>query len=420
MNRSIRAAAIGLFGGAMAIAVATGSASALNGPPQGHPGDQSATQGNGIGQVAGAAAQSKQILPTNLNVAPSILSVGSNDGWVTQGNASSANANAQNENQSFQGNGAVQKGGSAPDGASQSAAQGNGIGQVAGAAAQSKQILPTNLNVAPSILSVGSNDGWVTQGNASSANANAQNDNRSFQGNGTVQQGGSRPSPWEGSGPPVYTSGKTGWSSGYSGQPQGGKNCHPRRPESPKGENPGGPDQSATQGNGIGQVAGAAAKSTQVAPTNVNVAPSILSVGSNDGGVTQGNASSANANAQNENQSFQVNGAGQQGGGNPGPQGNPDPQGIPGPQGNPGPTQPSQSATQGNGIGQVAGAAAKSTQVAPTNVNVAPSILSVGSNDGGVTQGNASSANANAQNSSSSGQGNILGQGTGGPSGLLD
>ena len=200
----------------------------------------------------------------------------------------------------------------------------------------------------------------------------------------------------------------------------------------PQGQSTGEPrtagsEQSATQGNGIGQVAGAAAKSTQVAPTNVNVAPSILSVGSSDGGVTQGNASSANANAQNENKSFQVNGAGQQGGGNPGPQGQgPRSPGHPWAQ----PrgqirvrtqeTQPSQSATQGNGIGQVAGAAAKSTQVAPTNVNVAPSILSVGSNDGGVTQGNASSANANAQNSSSSGQGNILGQGTGGPSGLLD
>ena len=56
--------------------------------------------------MAGAAAQSKQILPTNLNVAPSLFSVGSNDGGVTQGNASSANANAQNDNHSFQGNGA--------------------------------------------------------------------------------------------------------------------------------------------------------------------------------------------------------------------------------------------------------------------------------------------------------------------------
>jgi hypothetical protein len=239
VNRSIRAAAIGLFGGAMAIAVATGSASALNGPLPGHQGDQSATT------------------------------------------------------------------------------QDNGIGQVAGAAAQSKQILPTNLNVAPSLFSVGSNDGWVTQGNASSANANAQNDNQSFQGNGVAQQSGSSPSPWGGSGPSGSTSGKTGWPSAYSEQPQGGKNCHPQRPESPKGENPGGPDQSAKQGNGIGQEAGATAKSTQVAPTNVNVAPSLFSVGSNDGGVTQGNASSASANAQNDNQSFQGNGAGQRSEGNP-------------------------------------------------------------------------------------------------------
>jgi hypothetical protein len=183
VNRSIRAAAIGLFGGAMAIAVATGSASALNGPLPGHSGDQSATQGNGIGQIAGAAAQSKQILPTNLNVAPSLLSVGSNDGWVTQGNASSANANAQNDNKSFQGNGAGQQGGSRPKGASQSATQGNGIGQVAGAAAKSTQVAPTNVNVAPSILSVGSNDGGVSQGNTSSANANAQNSSSSGQGN---------------------------------------------------------------------------------------------------------------------------------------------------------------------------------------------------------------------------------------------
>src|SRR5580658_2368060 len=167
----------------MAIAVATGSASALNGPLSGHQGDQSATQDNGIGQVAGAAAQSKQILPTNLNVAPSLFSVGSNDGWVTQGNVSSANANAQNDNKSFQGNGAAQQSGGAPESADQSSTQGNGIGQVAGAAAKSTQVAPTNVNVAPSILSVGSNDGGVTQGNASSANANAQNTNSSGQGN---------------------------------------------------------------------------------------------------------------------------------------------------------------------------------------------------------------------------------------------
>jgi hypothetical protein len=235
VNRSIRAAAIGLFGGAMAIAVATGSASALNGPPQGHSGDQSATQGNGVGQVAGAVAQSKQILPTNLNVAPSILSVGSNDGWVTQGNASSANANAQNKNHSFQGNGAVQQ-------------------------------------------------TWAN------------------------------PNPRGGSGPSGSTTGKSSWPSGNS-EPQGGKNCHPQRTESPRGENPGGPDQSSTQGNGIGQVAGAAAKSTQVAPSNINVAPSILSVGSNDGGVKQGNTSSANANAQNGNSSGQGNLLGQVSGG---------------------------------------------------------------------------------------------------------
>ncbi len=433
MNRSIRTAAIGLFGGAMALAVATGTASASQGPKQGHPGDQQSTQLNGIGQAAGAAAQSKQVLPTNFNLAPSLLSVGSNDGWVTQGNGSSANANAWNGNKSLQGNGAVQQsqgplspqgfgptgpqGSPGPQGSEQSSTQGNGIGQVAGAVAQSKQILPTNVNVAPSLLSVGSNDGWVKQGNASSANANAGNDNKSVQGNGAVQQSQGNPGP-QGAKPDGFD-GK----SGPQGPPQGGPG-------------PQGSEQSSTQGNGIGQVAGAAAKSTQVAPANVNVAPSILSVDSGNGSVSQGNASSANANAGNDNRSVQGNGAVQQSQGNPapqGPQGPPCPQGNEpqgnspevqspqgqGPQGNSGP-EASQSSEQGNGIGQVAGAAAKSTQVAPANVNVAPSILSVDSGNGGVAQGNGSSANANAGNSNASAQGNLLGQSAGGPSGLID
>ena len=244
----------------------------------------------------------------------------------------------------------------------------------------------------------------MTQGNVSSANANAQNDNQSFQGNGAVQSAG---------GP----SGNPGYGQGNGPQGPGPQGPGPQGP-GPQGQGPSS-TQSSTQGNSIGQQASAAAQSTQILPTNVNVAPSLFSVGSNDGGVTQGNVSSANANAQNDNQSFQGNGAVQSAGGpsgNPGygqgngPQG-PGPQG-PGPQGQ-GPSS-TQSSTQGNSIGQQASAAAQSTQILPTNVNVAPSLFSVGSNDGGVTQGNVSNANANAQNENQSSQTNLVGQAAGG------
>jgi hypothetical protein len=105
----------------------------------------------------------------------------------TQGNASrSANANAQNEtSRSRRRGGAEQRqprGGAgygqrqgATQGATQSSSQRNSIGRQAGASSKSNQIVPINARVSPSLFTVGSNDGGVTQGNASSANANAQN-----------------------------------------------------------------------------------------------------------------------------------------------------------------------------------------------------------------------------------------------------
>ena len=114
MKINIRSAAVGLCGAAFALAVAAGTASATTVPTWGQPhlpGDQIlqvSKQGNSISQTATATAKSTQFLPTNVNVAPSLFSVGSNDGGVKQGNVSSANANAQNDNQSFQGNGVVQ------------------------------------------------------------------------------------------------------------------------------------------------------------------------------------------------------------------------------------------------------------------------------------------------------------------------
>ena len=114
MKINIRSAVVGLCGAAFALAVAAGTASATTVPTWGQPhlpGDQIlqvSKQGNSISQTATATAKSTQFLPTNVNVAPSLFSVGSNDGGVKQGNVSSANANAQNNNHSFQGNGVVQ------------------------------------------------------------------------------------------------------------------------------------------------------------------------------------------------------------------------------------------------------------------------------------------------------------------------
>ena len=477
MKNTIRSAAVGLFGAAFALALAAGTASATTGPTWGLPhksGDQVlqiSKQGNNISQTATATAESNQFGPANFNVAQlpfgpdsgmgSVWNQGSDTGspWdhgskggnVTQGNVSSANANAQNDNESSQVNGAVlvanpsegmpgrpcensrgqhgcgDQGGSAGCGykqpwdgksngqqgcgdhgqgygnkgqgqgdqgkgkpcgdqgqgyggkgqgeqgpsSTQSSEQGNNIGQQASASSESTQVLPINANVSPSLLSVGSNDGSVKQGNVSSANSNAQNENQSFQANGAAQS---------------------------SGSPQG----------DPGNWQPGagaGSTQSSEQGNNIGQQASASSESTQVLPINANVSPSLLSVGSNDGSVKQGNVSSANSNAQNENQSFQANGAAQSSGS---------------PQGDPGNWQPgagagsTQSSEQGNNIGQQASASSESTQVLPINANVSPSLLSVGSNDGSVKQGNVSSANSNAQNSNTSAQTNLVGQAVGG------
>ena len=297
----------------MAIAVATGSASAINGPLPGHQGDQSATQGNGIGQVAGAAAQSKQILPTNVNVAPSLFSVGSNDGWVTQGNASSANANAQNDNQSFQGNGAA-------------------------------------------------------------------------------QQSGGSPSPWGGSGPSGSTSGKTGWPSGYWSSRRAARTATLSALS---------PLRARTQVDPIRARRRATASARRPArlrralrlrpPTSTSHRRSSASAPTTVA-VTQGNASSANANARNDNQSVQGNGAAQQGEGNPGPQGNRRTSGQPwAPR-----ARTSGQPRSGWAVPETRRRVTASARwpaprrralSCPANVNVAPSLLSVGSGDGGVSAG---------------------------------
>ena len=164
---------------------------------------------------------------------------------------------------------------------------------------RSTQFLPINVNLAPSLFSVGSNDGKVTQGNVSSANANAQNENQSFQANGVVQAAkpvkGTPGSPCENS-----------W-----GRELGEKRRFPRmrvratlepsarwparlpvsraretpashkpHPTDPRvsrvrgHRDPGrGLEAELQQGNSIGQQASASSQSTQILPINANVAP---------------------------------------------------------------------------------------------------------------------------------------------------
>lgn len=215
MLKFLKRAGIGLVGATAVAALAAGSAGATPGgfgpTSGGQPVVQYAQQSNGITQQARAVATSKQVAPVDVNSPVSVLSLWSNDGKVTQANLSEAGASASNRNWSKQANRLTQtpksthgnrrcdprgrrgrRSGRKPGhgwgnpggpGSQQKATQGNSIGQNAQAESTSTQILPVNANVPVSVLSSGSNNGSVTQGNVSSANSTASNRNHSTQSN---------------------------------------------------------------------------------------------------------------------------------------------------------------------------------------------------------------------------------------------
>ncbi|MEA2271284.1 MAG: hypothetical protein QOC64_3894 [Solirubrobacteraceae bacterium] len=125
------------------------------------------------------------------------------------------------------------------------------------------------------------------------------------------------------------------------------------------------------------QTANADADSTQVEPTNQNISVRVLSSG-DDGAVTQSNTSAAEAAAANANATLQA--AGQSA-----------------------PADGTQAVGQEAQNTQAADASADSTQIKPTNQNVAVRVLSDGDN-GDVSQENTSSAAALAANANKTAQ----------------
>ena len=130
-----------------------------------------------------------------------------------------------------------------------------------------------------------------------------------------------------------------------------------------------------------GQSADADATSTQIKPTNTNISVRVLS-GGDDGAVTQSNTSTADATAGNVNETTQLAGQLQAGGG--------------------GGAAVQEIGQEALNL-QKADADAESTQIKPTNTNISVRVLSPGDN-GDVTQSNDSSATADAGNENSTDQ----------------
>ena len=248
---------------------------------------QSATNKNSTEQSAGSEASSRQ---TNVNAPISILSYGSNNGNVTQGNNATTKSSAGNSNQTEQGNRQSQgsqpsNGGGQPcnggsqggsgSGQSQHATNNNSTEQDATSEATSKQV---NVNAPVSILSYGANNGDVNQTNNATTTSSAHNSNQTEQGNQQSQK---------------------------SGPAEGRRPCDHKR-----GEHGNDQRQSAQNNNETQQEATSSAHSEQ---KNVNKPFSFLSFGGGNGpcgngsSVTQVNNGTTRSTAGNSNATEQGN-----------------------------------------------------------------------------------------------------------------
>ena len=280
-------------------------------------------------QVAGSAAGSVQVAPTNRNISVRIGSPG-NDGAVTQTNASSAASAAGNSNTTSQT--AAQSGGVAQQAIGQNAEN----AQAALSTAKSLQAAPTNENISVRIHSPGDN-GPVTQSNTSAAQSAAGNDNATTQsaaqgGHGgalqEIGQGASNAQAAESTGAslqdhPVNTNTPVRIHSPGSGGPvrqsnessatsaAGNHNSTTQSAEQSAGASPLTDRTCDACGHGRGsvvqaigqdavnaQLADSAALSLQLAPANTNA-------GSGGGSVDQRNTSDAASSAGNENATTQ-------------------------------------------------------------------------------------------------------------------
>lgn len=290
-------------------------------------------QSNSSSQQADADATSTQIGATNRNIAVRVLSPG-DDGDVMQSNSSKSGADASNSNTTGQ-NAAQHASGDA----AQAIGQENGNRQAADADATSKQVKPSNDNIAVRVLSPG-DAGKVNQSNSSEAGAKAVNGNTTTQGAEQVAA-------------------------------PGDCRCH-------------GGDvlQLVGQKNLNDQHADADATSEQIKPSNQNIAVRVLSPG-DDVHVSQSNSSKATSYAGNANSTDQK--AAQKVGGVAAPAlvercgcKDYDPLVI-------------QAIGQQNGSSQQADADATSKQKKPQNLNLPIRVLSPG-HGGAVSQSNSSAA----------------------------
>jgi hypothetical protein len=315
--------------GALAVLLAVGSGAAQAQSVQG------AEQVAATGQSASSNATSTQVNPSNSNIDVRIFSPG-DGGSVSQSNTSAAVAGAVNKAQTTQAAEQTQSGG----GGEQVVGQGAVTGQHADADATSKQVKPSNSNIAVRIHSPGDN-GDVTQSNSSKAGSLAANASETTQAAEQDQSGG-------------------------------GKCCS------------GNGVQAVGQEAATIQKADADAKSEQYHPSNSNIAVRIGSKGDN-GSVTQSNESAAKAIAGNAASTEQLAAQSQRGrdcrcSGDK-----------------------VQAVGQKAITGQKADADATSIQKGAKNTNVPVRIFSAG-DDGDVTQSNTSLALAGAFNAASTTQ----------------
>jgi hypothetical protein len=237
---------------------------------------QTAGQFAGSVQSAESNANSTQYNPSNSNINVRVLSPG-DDGDVSQENNSYAEADATNDNDTTQSVDQSQAAGGGD--ALQEAAQKAVNLQKAEANAESLQVKPENKNISVRVLSPGDN-GSVSQENNSKAKSKAKNDNDLTQ--DVVQEQGGGYAPMDAYDP---------------------KGSYDKRDDC--GCKDGGTAiQAAAQEAVNKQFAEANAKSVQVKPSNTNISVRVLSPG-DDGDVSQENNSYADADAKNDNDTYQ-------------------------------------------------------------------------------------------------------------------
>ena len=391
LKRALLAAA--LTGGSLIIGGGVASANTLSDTVDGAGivQDQSASNTNSTEQNADSTAETKQL---NVNAPVSILSSGSNNGDVDQSNDAHTTAAAGNANSTEQG--VQQDQDASSDGAGsgsscdpcgedrnggdidqkQDGHNSNTTEQNASAQAGTEQ---TNVNAPVSVLSTGSNgsscgscgsdSGGVDQNNDANTKAESYNDNATDQ---SIEQG--QLASIDDANPCDHCSG----SAGDIVQSQEGGN-----------------ENTTDQG------ADAKAETHQV---NINAPVSILSSGSNNGDVDQSNEADTKATSYNGNatdQSVDQGQTAQTGGGGDHGYGCGCHDGYNGKGSGSGDIDQTQDATNANSTTQDATSEATTNQY---NVNAPVSILSVGSNNGDVHQGNDAHTNAAAGNSNSTEQ----------------